>query len=803
MTSNVDASEVSIHTVSAYGLTVWQFIIAAAIVVVLCVWAYAWLRKTDLTPGQRWPLLALRTAFAIVLLICLFAPVRDKMQTTTSVRTPEVLVAVDQSASLSLLSADKPRAATLEAIKAFLAKHPEVEHRLYAIGSDLRPLAPSPAPEDDVADIPADQSTRLVDQLRAMAERVDPAKGASLLLITDGQDTDQAPIADAVLALKSHRVMTFPLTLPGIDRPTLLARIESLNAPETVRPRQLFPVHAIMRLRGMGGRQLELTLEDVSPSGIARKLDTQTVSVKVDGTTRATFEHRLDEPGPARLRATLRDPANSHVFGSTYTAVNATIQPTIRVLYVQGALSWEYRFLRQAFNENPSIRLDSVARISRDRLLTQKDGDPVRYLQAKNPIVQTAYSNTPTTGRLTDQIAESWRHYDVVILADLNPDELSLEEQIGLLKLVRERGGGVLFFSGNHRRAARLSGTLLEEILPVVIDPRYDPVYAVDHEAERFIAAMGSTRRAVDLNQETGFGRYRTMRQASEGGALAHLQTMNLTHEGLNSPIWRNADQKSSLDPPPPTYDQHTQVRLVKPGATVLATGKSDQNTAIPVLVVQDIGAGSSGFLGIDALWRWRMSTDSHERGYDRFWQQFVQHLARRSQRSTLRLDRYNARPGDTLTVTGDITRGQVQLFYQPLEPDDTMPPTALDTTVDADGATVTARLIVPEVDHLRVFAADTGGRLLAEVILPIRRTDLETEFAGVNQTVLNQLATETGGEMIDVDDIDSLDTLLERTEVSTTQVQRAELWRNPWVFVALLVFYCGELLLRHFRTLV
>ncbi|MEM9419979.1 MAG: hypothetical protein AAGA25_13140 [Planctomycetota bacterium] len=795
MTSTIaNTTQHTSQTVSAYGLTVWQFAIAAVILVLLCAWAYSWLRKTELTPGQRWPLLALRVAFALVLLVCLFAPVREEIQTTNSVHTPELLVAVDQSASLSLLQAEQHRDDAVQAVDAFLNKHPEVDRRMYAVGSSLRALNPE-APEQEEND--ADQSTRLVDQLRALAERVDPARGASMLLITDGQDTDQAPIADAVMALKSHNVLTFPINLPGLDRPTPLARIESIDSPEAVRPRQVFPLNIMMRLRGMAGRKLELVLEDVSSSAAATHLGAQPVVVQVDGTTRASFEHRLDEPGPARLRVTLRDPANGYVLNAAYTAVNATIQPTIRVLYVQGALGWEYRFLRQAFNENPSIQLDSVARIGSNRLLNQSNGQETQY--------RSSPGRSSTHSDLTAPIAQSWRSYDVVILADLAPNELSLKEQQGLLKLVREHGGGVLFFSGNHNRATQLSGTLLEEILPVVIDPKHETHYAVDREAERFIATLGPRRTRVSVHNEQRFGQNRAQRQRDQGGVLAHLKAIALTQEGLASSIWRDADQKASLDPPPQTYDQHTRVRSVKPGATVLATSASKRSSDIPVpvLVVQDIGAGSSAFLGIDALWRWRMATDNHERGYDRFWQQFVQHLARRSQKALMTLDHYHAVPGETVTVTADASRGALQLFTQPLDNELTEPPTLLNTATSPDGSTLTARFPVPDTDHLRVYAAEPSGRLLAEAVLTVRRTDLETEFAGLNQAVLNQLANDTGGAMLGVKDIDSLDSLLERTERTTTQVQRAELWRNPWVFATLLLIYCAELILRHRRTLV
>ncbi|MEM1109535.1 MAG: hypothetical protein AAGH99_12685 [Planctomycetota bacterium] len=800
MTFSIATTEHTTQTVSAHGLTVWQFVAAAAILVVLCAWAYSWLRKTELTPGQRWPLLALRIAFALVLLICLFAPVREETQTTTSVHTPELLVAVDQSASLSLLNAQERRAQAIRAVDEFLDKHPEVDHRMYAVGASLRSLNPAPG-EADPETAEADQSTRLVDQLRALAERVDPARGASMLLITDGQDTDQAPIADAVMALKSHNVLTFPVSLPGLDQPSPLARIESIESPEAVRPRQVFPLNVMMRLRGMAGRQLELVLEDVSSPQAVVKLNAQPVIVQVDGTTRAAFEHRLENPGSARLRATLRDPANGYVFNSAYTAINATIQPTIRVLYVQGALGWEYRFLRQAFNENPSIQLDSVARMARNRLLSQTDGEAAQYTASAG----RSASFGSAGGDLTASIAQSWRSYDVVILADLAPNELSREEQQGLLKLVRERGGGVLFFSGNHNRATQLSGTLLEEILPVVVDPNHQTYYAVDREAERFIATLGPRRSRVSVGNEQSFGRNRVRRQDRQGGVLSHLKAIALTQEGLASSIWRDADQKASLDTPPQTYDQHTRIRSVKPGATVLATSGSSRGNAVaePVLVVQDIGAGSSAFLGIDALWRWRMTTDNHERGYDRFWQQFVQHLARRSQKTLLALDRYRAVPGEVVTVNADSSQGAIQLFTQPLGDDQPEPPTPLDTVTSPDGNTITARFPAPDADHLRIYAAEPSGRLLAESILTIRRTDLETEFAGINQAVLTQLAEDTGGAMLAVEDIDTLETLLERTERSTTQVQRAELWRNPWVFVALLLIYCGELILRHYRTLV
>ncbi|MEM8737309.1 MAG: vWA domain-containing protein [Planctomycetota bacterium] len=784
------------------GLAWWHLAAAVGVGVVVVVQSYAWL-VSSLAWRKRAALIGLRLGWTLLLLWCVFQPAIERTTTEEVRREPRVMVAVDRSASITLANAAEEREGAVDAIDAFL-EAAEIDHvERYAIGANLRPWAegshdvesaaravvsvtPNDGAEADAAAGKGDERSNLMRNLAQLADRSPEGQDDTvLLLVSDGQDTEETPVAEASRPLSERGISVFPVRLEALSEPPPIVRIETMVVPESVRPKQTAEIGMQVRLRGGGKRELLAILEELPADlGGAVELVRQPVPVGLDGTAQLAFDHRFERIGVNRLRGRLVDAATSETLSEAFAVVNVAVKSTVRVLYVQGALGWEFRHFRQAMADNPAIRVDAISRLGRRAILTQADGQ----------VQGTRREGT----RLLGLVEDSLDRYDVIVLGDLDPGEVRAEDEQRLLAMVREQGVGVLFFSGNHTRATRLSGTLLEQLLPVQIDPKVDRTAAIDREAAEFVDSMD---RRFRMSREPIFSGNRLRRQQAEGGPLANLSALTLTRAGLASPIWRDADAQVTIDAPPATYLHYTRVARVKPGATVLGVTESGSE---PLLVIQDIGSGRSAFLGVDGLWRWRMATDSHERGYDRFWQQLIEYLAARTVRDAVQLDRYVYETGDVARVTIRLDRGSGASTLRVQVPGQTEP-REVPLTWSADGAQATAEVPLAQPGSVR-FILDNGlaGRAagVTERIAAVRSRSLEAEYAGANDRVLERLASATGGMILGVDELDSIRSLLQGATVEHQVVERATLWRWPWLIGVMLMMYVAELVLRQKQRL-
>ncbi len=121
-----------------------------------------------------------------------------------------------------------------------------------------------------------------------------------------------------------------------------------------------------------------------------------------------------------------------------------------RVLYVEGAPRWEYRYLRNYLIEQPELAVQCF--------LTGADAD---FPQESTPGTP-ALRSLPTTAR--DLFT-----YDLVILGDVTPEALGpLEDQ--LAPFVREHGGTLLCIAGATAMPRAYLDRPLQDVLPFVLD---------------------------------------------------------------------------------------------------------------------------------------------------------------------------------------------------------------------------------------------------------------------------------------------------------------------------------------------
>ena len=162
---------------------------------------------------------------------------------------------------------------------------------------------------------------------------------------------------------------------------------------------------------------------------------------------------------------------------------------------------------------------------------------------------------------------------------------------------VAERGGGLLVLGGRSFAQRGLSGTPLEEVLP------------------------------VEVNDRRG-GLVRTSLGA--GDMPAHNRLM-LTPEGEAHPIMRigaSPAETRKMWSALPALAASAPLGGPRPGATILALTTAPGGGLFPVVAVQRYGQGRSMVFAGEASWRWKMMVASTDRSYEFFWRQSARWLS-------------------------------------------------------------------------------------------------------------------------------------------------------------------------------
>src|SRR5438552_6737735 len=128
-----------------------------------------------------------------------------------------------------------------------------------------------------------------------------------------------------------------------------------------------------------------------------------------------------------------------------------------RVLLVQGAPGFEHSFLRRAWSTDRGLQVDSVARKGRD-----DSGAETFYVQAAQPRANALLGGYPNT-------REALFAYDVIVLANVEPDLLTTQQLAMTRAFVGVRGGGLLVLGARGFQRQGLRDTALEDVLPLAL----------------------------------------------------------------------------------------------------------------------------------------------------------------------------------------------------------------------------------------------------------------------------------------------------------------------------------------------
>ncbi len=759
---------------------IWLLLLAVQIALAVAVFYSA--VYAHLGTGRMAGLLALRTAAILAGLLILFKPA---MAVTSGHETekPYLPILVDRSGSMGV--SDAPGQANR--YQQALAKLRQQEPR---IGRHFRPIWHHFAEYDHQAETlaalgqtgpGADQTgaTDIATPLRNAAVAYPADRTGGVVLLTDGADNVNARTTLAATAAETV-VPIYTVGIgsdrddPAAGRPGL--RIAGVDAPFEAIVRNQTHLQVQTEMIGLARNPARVALLDEEGNELAAE-QVYTDQPAATLTTRLAWTpRRLGPDAPAggalrklRIRVEPIGPVGPEI-GPDQVQVHVLLtQPRIRVVYIEGSIRPEYKFLHRLLKTDPNVQFLGLIRMTGSRFWAQGSLDGGRL------------KSFPTT-------EADFNAFDVLILGDLDASYLTRTQMARIRRFVRD--GGALLMLGGHNSfgPGGYGGTDVEAVLPVQVGPR-----SMEQEATPLVPQLtaAGARHPIFEGIAPFF--------IGPGGAEPTAETRLPKLTGLVSTV------------------------QAKPG-TALAVHPLRRNAGGPltVLAVQQSGAGRAAAFTADTTWQWflPMRGLGAQSPYNRFWGQLIRWLAGAETKTR---DAEPSLLARILPVRSTFRLGrQMQLLVRLQDAEGTRPENAAVTATfipadDPDARRVTVPLafqpdtqsyqarhaVTAEGDYRVVFSASDGQTDLGTdtVRVAIRPHSAEMETTARNQDVLDELAARSQGRSYELDGLDELvDHLIQLQAVSAgpgPETRIARLYQFAWLFAIFCALLTVEWLLR------
>ena len=434
------------------------------------------------------------------------------------------------------------------------------------------------------------------------------------------------------------------------------------------------------------------------------------------------------------------------------TSVRVSDEKELRVLYIQGSLTWDYKFISLALRKDQTIKLTGLTRTSKQSVFRQ---------------------NVESAGELMNGFPTSLEElapFRVVVLSNLRPTDLTPAQQEVLARFCGELGGGVLMIGGPATFDSSWQSSRLEQLLPVVFSPN----------------------RGVQ--------------------GLDRPFRLELTEDALQHPVFQIVDNRPMREvwAQLPTFTQYGRVDAAKPGAQVWAVHQTDdgpQGRRI-LMAAQRYGAGLSAVVCIQNFWRWRLAKDAEPQQFDRFWRQLFRFLSEVGRQDvSIHLADQELHPQMDVQVVlekqpnpKNVTDTSHKFF---VKVEDSQKKLLHEGTVELEsGRPVDFRFHADKADIYTVTVTDAMKVPIATRPIEIRDLNVEFQETARNMETLQQWASVSDGLAMKVEDCRDAADLVTRIKAKIEQVRHGKQVRLPvgvngWLLALVLGCLGGEWLLR------
>jgi uncharacterized membrane protein len=405
---------------------------------------------------------------------------------------------------------------------------------------------------------------------------------------------------------------------------------------------------------------------------------------------------------------------------------------TLKVLVVDSAPRWEYRYLRNALARDPGVEMHSVL-----------------FHPGMNPGGGRDYLPAfPGTKELLSK-------YDVIFLGEvgIGDRELSQNDAELIKGVVEQQGSGLVFIPGRHGREFTFANGPLKDLIPVVFDTAKPEGIGLQNEGAVTLSTVG--RR--------------------------HLLTRFDADEMRNDEIWKQL----------PGFFWSAAVERSRPGSEVLAVHSALRNEfgRMPVLVTRNAGNGKVLFMGTDSAWRWRRGVE--DRYHYRFWSQVVRWMAHNrhlSQKEGIRLTFSPESPqiGDTVYLQSTVLDAAGFPLEEGLVTATVAAPSGRTeqiqfTAVEGGWGVFKSSFAIQEGGKYKITVRSEKSARVLQTELPVSETIHERIGQPINAEILKEIASLTGGMNVMPDALPDLVKQISVLPEPSPLERRIRLWSNPW----------------------
>lgn len=701
---------------------------------------------------RAWVIWVLQAMLVAVLLVLLWQPA-----ITVAELKPQqniIAVLVDDSRSMAISEGGVTRQA--QAVKALengvlASLNRSFQTRLYRVDAvaaridrltDLEPRAPS---------------TRIGDSLKQLSEETSDLPIGAIVLLSDGADNSGGIDPEAISALRARHIPVHTVGF-GLERAEHDVELDdAVVAPRALADSRL-AARITLHQRGYAGAGVSLTVRDVSTNQ-ARVLASRTIRLGSDGNLQTeTLLFNIGSAGARTLQiAAAPLPGEQNLANNILTRVVNVGSSPRRILYVEGEPRWEYKFIRQAEEDDRMVQIVSLDRTSQNKIYRQGIADPKELADG--------FPSRP------DELFV----YQGLIIGSVEAGYFTPGQQELIREFVDRRGGGLLLLGGQFALAdGGWKASSLTDLLPTTLPT----------EAGTF------------------------HREADPKNGITHT-TAELAPAGMDSIITRlvddpaaNAARWKTL----PYLMDYQDPGTPKPGAAVLANMITPEGRTLPLLTTESFGRGRTAIMATGGSWRWQMSSALGDTAHDLFWQQLLRWLV-------------SDTPGHVAASVPAqmlLDNGTVMLSAEVRDPQYNPAP---DARVEAHilGPSGVSALVemTPVADnpgrfegtwsapragaYLTEVTAERAGQELGRDVLSFQRMDgvAESFHTEQNRDLLERLATQTGGQYWKPSDLGKLANRIPFSEAGVTMRETKDLWDLPLVLLVLLLLRFSEWWLR------
>jgi len=745
----------------------WLLIILGA--AVLAGWSYRHLTGDRV---KRAALAGVRASLLLLIVLVISGP--QLVKPNERVEQDWVLVLVDRSASMTIADVDGGAAERLSreqqlsrAIERNWPAWTELsrDRTVLWLGFDSGAYDLSASEAGVELGEPGGRRTaigRALDEgLRRAAAR--PVSG--VVVLSDGRSIDE-PSRQALRRLQAERIPVVAVPL-GSEEPLVDLALGASEAPVTAFLDDIVPVRVRIDRLGRGGDAPTGVVELIEKSTGRTLAETALPDTWEDDSETVTLTAKPGEAGESVWTIRIRpDTPDLIQENNTAEVTLELVDRPIRVAYFEGYPRWERHYLSTLLLRETSITSSALM------LSTNK-----RYTQEGNREI----AGVPRS-------PEEWAAFDVIVIGDVRPSLLGTEQMAQLREHVAVRGAGLLWIGGPGFTPSAWAETPLSDLLPMRIG-----------------------QLASGLPGVTRYSRPVTLTRTEEAEQLGVLDL----GESPEDAGWPEMISDPDTGWSKLYWAQRIEPTGVKPTSQVLATAREvkdfGQVEQTPAVLSMRYGAGRVIYVATDETWRWRYGRG--EALYERFWLPLIrlqgrESLARSSKPAVLEISPRRA-------VVEQPVRIELRLLDQSLvdlrlqatsvrlrrtsDPEDPgvelrltpeggiasrgVSQTFATTWLSSEPGTYSVESIEPLLSGLDLVGA-------FEVTLP----DDELRQPETNHALLANLASETDGAIVNVNDVGALPDLIRRRErlISGTP-DIATLWDRPIVLIVLVLLLTIE----------